>query len=268
MRGGFFAHLEFVFADVRNRRINMNTRQTAVFLSLILCVPFNVSFAGDAYWPGWLGPSRDGWVTDFQPPGTWSSQPTKVWQFEVGSGYGSPIVVGDRVYQHARQEEQEVVWCFDLESGQTAWRRAYDVPFKMGGGGEWHGKGPKSCPVYADGRLFTLSITGDLSAWDAGSGRLLWRTEYGKEFEQNHPYWGVSTSPIVDEDRVVVHFGNDKVGRLVALNVETGKELWSQGKDGPSYSSPLLAEIDGTKQIVEWNHEALVGVENATGKLL
>jgi outer membrane protein assembly factor BamB len=227
----------------------------------------NIS-AEEALWPGWLGPQRNGWVSDFQPPSEWPKQLQRKWQVEVGTGYGSPLVVGDRVYQHARQGDDEVVWCFDLDSGEVKWRRSYPVPFKMGGGGEWHGKGPKSSPIYSDGKLFTMSITGVLSAWDAESGESLWRRDYASRFEKSTPYWGATTSPIVDGDRVIVHFGGDDKGVLVALDVESGDEIWSQGESGASYSSPLLAEFHGVRQIVEWNHDGLVGVESESGRLL
>jgi outer membrane protein assembly factor BamB len=224
--------------------------------------------AADANWPGWLGPNRDGWVSNFQPPAKWPEQLKKAWQVEVGTGYGSPLLANGRVYQHARQGDDEVIWCFDLETGAVKWRKSYAVPFKMGGGGERHGKGPKSSPMLADGRVFTMSITGLLSAWDANSGNLLWRRDYGSRFKMSHPYWGASTSPIVDGNRVIVHFGTDDAGILAALNVKDGKEVWSHGKDGPSYSSPLLVEIHGIRQVVEWNHRALVGVESKSGRPL
>jgi len=222
----------------------------------------------DIQWPGWLGPNRNGWVSHFQPPATWPAQLKRNWQVKTGTGYGSPLVAGNRIFLHTRQAEEEVVWCFDLKTGDVQWRKSYVVPFKMGGGGERHGKGPKSSPVLAAGRLFTMSITGDLSAWDATSGSLLWRTGYHSRFRKNHPYWGASTSPVVDDNRVIVHFGSDDEGALVALDVKTGKELWSQGQDGASYSSPLLVEIHGVRQIIEWNHNVLAGVESRTGRLL
>jgi len=224
--------------------------------------------AADAYWPGWLGPERNGWVPDFQPPARWPAKLKRGWQVEVGSGYGSPLVAAGRVYQHARQGNEEVLWCLDLQSGRVIWRSAYTAPFKIGGGGERHGKGPKSSPVLADGRVFTMSITGSLTAWDADSGTQLWSRNYDSQFQKSHPYWGASTSPIVDGRRVIVHFGTDKQGALTALDVATGKEIWSLGKDGPSYSSPLLAELQGVRQVVEWNHRALVGVESQTGRKL
>ena len=224
--------------------------------------------AADVHWPGWLGPNRNGWVSGFQPPAQWPDRLERSWQLEVGTGYGSPLVARGRVYQHARQGEDEVVWCLDLETGEVRWRESFAVPFKMGGGGEWHGKGPKSSPVLADGRIFTMSISGILSAWDADTGESLWRRDYGARFQRGHPYWGAATSPIVDGDRVIVHFGTDEAGVLVALDVGSGNEVWSQGKDGASYSSPLLVEIHGVRQVVEWNHRSLVGVDSAAGNLL
>ena len=222
----------------------------------------------DVVWPGWLGPNRDGWVSDFQSPDAWPASLTTGWSAEVGTGYGSPLVIGNQIFQHARQGDDEVVWRLDRATGKVLWRKRFPVPFKAAGGGEYHGNGPKACPVYADGRLFTMSINGTLAAWDASSGERLWQRNYDSEFGKSHPNWGASTSPIVDGSNVIVHFGTDEAGVLVALNVATGQEVWQQGKDGASYSSPLLAEIDGVRQLVEWNHRALVGIESRTGKPL
>ena len=225
--------------------------------------------AAEVVWPGLLGPQRDGWAEHFKVPARWPKQLKKGWSVEVGTGYGTPLVAGQRVYQHARQGEEEVVWCFDLGSGKQIWRKSYKNPFKIGGGGERHGKGPKSCPVMADGRLFTLSITGMIHAWDVESGSLLWRKDYRGKWEKgNQPNWGVSTSPIVDGERLIVHLGNDGAGALMAFDVKSGREVWSQGEHGTSYSSPLLVEIAGVRQVVQWNHETLAGVESRTGKLL
>ena len=224
--------------------------------------------AAEAYWPGWLGPKHNGWVADFKPPEQWPDKLKKTWQVKVGTGYGSPIVAGGKVYQHARQGEDEVVHCLDLKTGKALWSKSHSTPFKIGGGGERHGKGPKSSPVYADGRLFTMSIAGAMTAWDTASGKVLWRKGYGSRFGKAHAYWGTSNSPIVDGDRVINHFGNDKYGALVALDVETGEEVWTQGKDGTCYSSPLLIESHGIRQVMEWNHRAIVGVESKTGQLL
>ena len=222
----------------------------------------------EEYWPGWLGSKRNGWVNNFQPPKKWPEKLQQMWRVKVGAGYGSPLDANGRVYQHARQGDDEMLWCLDLKTGAVKWRRKYAAPFKIGGGAESHGKGPKSSPVFSDGRVFIMSITGVLSAWDATSAALLWRRDYSSRFKKSHPFWGSSNSPIVDGKRVVAHFGNDREGLLAALDVETGKEVWTQGKDGTCYSSPLLVNHQGVRQIIEWNHRALVGVESKSGRLL
>ncbi|WP_404305638.1 PQQ-binding-like beta-propeller repeat protein [Neorhodopirellula lusitana] len=221
--------------------------------------------ASDVTWPGFLGPQRDGWVNHFQPPAEWPESLNKMWQVDVGTGYGSPLVVEDRVYQHARQGNDEVLQCLELATGKQIWKQIHAVPFQASSGGERHGNGPKSSPIIADGRIFTMSSLGEISAWDAGSGDLLWRRDYRERFPKNHPNWGASTSPIVDGDRVIAHVGNDDEGALIALDVETGNELWSQGNDGAAYSSPLAVTIHGVRQIVDWNHRALVSVDRDSG---
>ncbi|MCR9199435.1 MAG: PQQ-binding-like beta-propeller repeat protein [Planctomycetaceae bacterium] len=234
-------------------------------VTAVLMCQFPV-LAGD--WTGWLGPTRNGRVTGVQLPQPWPERPRTVWAVNVGTGYGTPLVVGDRVFQHARAGEDEVLLCVDLSTGEVIWKKSVSVPFRVRGGGEFHGKGPKACPVYADGRVFILTITGDLIAWSADDGRLLWRSDYGRRYQQNHPHWGASCSPVVHEGRVIVHFGNDDRGELAALDAETGAEIWTSGSAGASYSSPLVTEIEGVQQVVEWNHLELVGVELETGEKL
>ena len=107
-----------------------------------------------------------------------------------------------------------------------------------------------------------------LSAWDADSGDLLWSHDYGERFEKTRPYWGAATSPLIDEIRVIVHFGNDDQGALIALDAESGEEIWSHGNDGASYASPILVEIEGVRQVIELNMRALVSVESESGEFL
>jgi len=238
-------------------------------ISLSICLSFAIIATAEPFvWTGWLGPNRDGWVAGFQPPDPWPDALEKNWQVKVGAGYASPLVVEERIFQHARQGDSEVVMGMRLDNGDIVWKQEYAVPFKIGMGAQAHGKGPKSSPAYADGRLFTMSITGRLSAWDTESGDLLWKRDYNDRFEQTHPYWGVSTSPIVDGNKVFAHFGNDKEGVLVALDVESGDKFWANSNDAPSYSSPLVATLHGVRQLVEWNHRAVVGVQIDSGEQL
>ncbi len=235
---------------------------------LVTLISLSSTLASDVLWPGWRGPERDGQVTYFEPPAQWPAKLQREWSLEVGQGAAMPVVSDNRVYQHARQNGHEVVWCLDLKTGDVLWRKTYRVPYTIPGPGRSHGNGPNSNPAVADGRLFTLSVTGILSAWATDSGKLLWRRDYADRFAKPHPEWGHSTSPLIDGDRVVVHFGGPEGGFLAALDVATGEVIWTEGKDGVSHASPILVDIQGVRQIVEWNHEAVVGVENETGKRL
>ena len=240
-------------------------------LTLLFSLPFISGFplgAKDELWPGWLGPERNGRVEWFKPPAEWPDNLKLKWKVKVGSGYGTPIVADGKILVHSRQGDKEIVRALETDSGKSLWHKASPVAFKIGGGGERHGKGPKANPFYSEGRLFTTSISGILSAWDADSGKLLWRKVPGRRFGQSHAHWGASNSPLVLGDRIVNLFGNEEAGALMGLDVASGERIWSTGNDGTCYSSPFSVEIDGVRQIVAWNHRALVGVEPANGRLL
>ncbi len=238
-----------------------------LFLTLAaLCQLANLQ--AEVYWPEWLGPNRDGRVTYFDTPEKWPNSVSRDWSLTIGEGSAMPIIANGRIFAHSRQNGEEVVWAVDPESGKAIWRKTYPVNYRIQSPGERHGSGPLSNPTYADGRLFTFSVTGILSAWDAPSGDLLWRRDYADRFRETHPDWGHSFSPIVDGDQVIVHFGGGDSGVLVALNVVTGEVAWTEGADGPSHASPILVTLEGIRQIVEWNYESVVGIESGTGKRL
>ena len=219
-------------------------------------------------WTGWRGPARDAQVKQFVPPGQWPEQLENVWRVEVGEGYSTPLVVGGRIYQHARQDAEEVLWCLDRKTGKPLWRQAVAVDFEAGAGGERHGLGPKSTPTVADGRVFTLSITGVLAAWSAEDGKPLWRRDFRERFEVAHPYWGTATSPVADGGRLYVHTGSCEKGALFCIDPESGKDLWVRDEDANCYSSPLVETIDGVRQLVEFNHTGLCGIDLENGRLL
>lgn len=225
-------------------------------------------FANDPSWPGWRGEGRDNRVSGMVLPAELPETLERVWRVEVGSGYATPLVAGGRVFQHAREGGDEVLWCLDFAGGKPLWRSTLAVEFEPGRGGERHGRGPKSTPVFADGRVFTLSITGVLAGWNAEDGSLLWKRDFRERFDPAHPYWGTATSPMVDGDRLFVHTGSCEEGALFCLDPATGKELWVQDEHAHCYSSPLIETVDGVRQLIEFNHEGLSGIDLATGKIL
>ena len=235
---------------------------------LSACSLFSTAQATEPSWTGWFGSDRKAEAQGFETPTVWPEKLRQLWKVEVGEGYSTPLVVGDRVFQHAREEGEEVLWCLDRSSGKSLWRKSVLVKFKAGNNGERHGLGPKSTPTYSDGRVFTLSITGVLSAWSADDGKPLWQRDFREHFKVSHPYWGTATSPIVDGDRLFAHTGSCEDGALFCLDPATGKDRWVRKEEANCYSSPRIETIEGVRQLVGFNHEGLCGIDVTNGKLL
>jgi outer membrane protein assembly factor BamB len=190
------------------------------------------------------------------------------WKAQVGAGYASPVVASGKVYAHTRTEEQETVSCLNLENGTIVWQKSYPAAYQMNPAAIAHGKGPKSTPVLAHGRLYTFGISGIVSCFDAASGELQWRQDFSKKFQQTSPLYGVSMSPLVTDDLLIVHAGGHDQGALMALAWHNGEAKWSWGGDGPSHASPIIVEIEGERQIVTQSKKYCLGVSVATGQLL
>jgi outer membrane protein assembly factor BamB len=215
-------------------------------------------------WPQWRGPNRDGSVTNYPEPKALPEKLTQRWKVDVGSGYATPIVIGNRVFTFSRQEDKEVMRALDAASGKTIWETSYPAPFNMNPATAKHGPGPKSTPTYSDGRLFTLGISGIVTAFDAQSGKILWQKPRGA----TEPLYHTSQSALVDRGVVILHVGGDKEGALTAFDPATGAVKWAWTGDAPAYGSPILAEIAGTRQVVVFTRDNLVGVDASNGQLL
>ncbi|HEU0178750.1 MAG TPA: PQQ-binding-like beta-propeller repeat protein [Blastocatellia bacterium] len=219
-------------------------------------------------WAQWRGPNRDGVAKDFAAPVQWPEKLKMIWKTEVGSGYSSPVVSKDRAWIHTRRGEEEVVSCLDLKTGKTLWSKSYTVAFTKNQYATQMGKGPHSTPVLYDGRLYTLGVTAILSCFDAATGELKWRREFGAP-DTSKMFCGTAFSPIVDQGNLIVYVGDDiKGGSMFALDPATGKERWKWAGDGPGYASPIVVEHEGARQIVTMTDKSVIGVESKTGKLL
>lgn len=215
-------------------------------------------------WRQWRGPNRDGAVASFREPASWPNKLIERWKVDVGTGYATPLLVGDRIYMFTRQGEEEVMTALDASSAKAIWRSSYPAPFKMNPATSSHGPGPKSTPAFANNRLFTLGMTGVVTAFDAQTGRRVWQ----KPAPPVQPLFHTAASPVVDGNLVIVHVGGHNDGALTAFDVATGDVRWRWNGDGPAYGSPLVFDLAGTRQVVTFTQENFVGVSLATGQLL
>ena len=235
--------------------------------SLLALVVAALAWAGSASasedstpWNQWRGPHRDARAPWFPERSSWPQDVDVVWAVDVGLGHASPVTNGEQVCVHARVDDSETASCYDLADGRQLWSASYPVAFKAAMGGGHHGAGPKSTPVISDGRLVTYGITSVLSAFDVESGRLLWRRDFGSEADDSAwPRWGTSYSPLALDGDVVVQFGRGE-GALLRVDGDSGETVWELAGDGSAYSSPILIERAGVRQIVSATNEELLGV--------
>jgi outer membrane protein assembly factor BamB len=223
------------------------------------------AFASD--WPQWRGPDRAG-AAAAPGPAAWPERLSKSWQIETGIGHSTPVVQGERVFQLTRQGENEVVRAIELSTGATLWEQSYDARHTMNPAATSHGKGPKSTPLLSGGRLFTLGIAGTLSAFEAETGRVLWRSDYSDRFAATSPLYGSAASPMIARGKLLIHLGGPGKGALMALDPETGALVWAFEGDGPGYSSPIVTTIENMEQVVTQTDAHIVAVDLGSGKLL
>jgi outer membrane protein assembly factor BamB len=119
--------------------------------------------------------------------------------------------------------------------------------------------------VLHEGKLFAIGMTGMVTAFDAATGKVIWRKP---GLDAVPLYTSHAFSPIVERGLVVFHLGGHDSGALTAFDVNSGEERWRWAGDGPSYGSPIVAELGGVRQIVVATQQKLVGIDPAKGTLL
>ncbi len=202
------------------------------FVALLMLTA--VAVAGD--WPQWLGPNRNGTTAEIVKP--WKGDLKIAWRKPVGEGHGSPVVAEGRVYLNARVigKDEEIVTCLDAATGKEVWHFDYPRgPFKG-----LFGNGPRGTPAVVGGKVYAYGATGFLTCIDATTGKMLWQVNTRKDFSPPALRFGVSSSPLVVDNKVLVEVGA-KGASIVAFDKDSGKVLWKSLDDPASYSSPTLA---------------------------
>jgi outer membrane protein assembly factor BamB len=214
-----------------------------------------------AEWPGFRGPARDDVVHGVAIATDWpQTPPAEIWRRPIGPGWSSFAVNGDLIYTQEQRGGDELVSCYRLSTGAVVWRHRDATRFWESNGGA----GPRGTPTIVNGRVYALGATGVLNSLDAVTGAVIWSRNAVSDIHVKIPMWGISSSPLVLDDEVVVA----TAGKLGAYDLTTGTPRWSGAGGGGSYSSPHLATIDGVAQIVFLGGPGAIGVDPATGKVL
>ena len=252
-------------------------------------------------WTQWRGPRSNGLAMQTALPSAWpKAAPEPRWVAPLGEGWSSPIVAAGRVYVLDRKAELERVAAYDADTGKLAWERTNPVDFDPHQVGRRHGNGPKGTAAFADGYVYTVGIAGWMQCLKVDNGELVWKHYFPEEFAdpvplpdsrayvvgEDHvivpisdgpggikrgaqvPLFGYTGSPLVFGEFVIAATGGVRGGTITAFDRKTGKVAWHALRENVSYSSPVVAEIGGVKQVIVATGPRLVGLELATGKLL
>ena len=218
-------------------------------------------------WADWRGPRRDGISRQTGLSLDWTTaKPRRVWQRELGVGYSSMSVVGDRLFTMGAEQAAEYIFCLDATDGSTLWKVHSGTAFKNS-----YGDGPRGTPIVEGDRVYALGGSGDLLCLEARSGEGAWQTNILKQFGAKNIRWGVSTTPLIDGRKLIVNVGS-KQASIVAFDKTDGKVIWKTHDDVAGYSSPVRIDIpsgDGppVPHLVVWCGKSLVGLKPSDGSV-
>ncbi len=217
-----------------------------------------------AEWNQWLGPNRDGKSPETGLLAVWpESGPKQVWRVEsLGAGFSSLAVASGKLFTQGVKNGKQFLIALDADTGETVWETEHGRPYSNRRGG-----GPRGTPTVDDGRVYALGGGGNLICVDASTGAKIWEKHLLKTYGARNINWGISESPLIDGNRIVVNAGG-RGASIVALDKATGKELWKTQSDEAGYSSGVAVEIDGVRQYLFFTGEAAVGVLATNGELL
>ncbi len=224
------------------------------------------SFAIQAYadWPQFFGPKRNGVYDGPALTSSWEkSEPKPLWKKKVGQGFAGPAVADGKLIFFHRGDNDEILSCFNAETGAPLWEAKYPTTYRDDFGFD---EGPRATPCIQDGRVYTLGAEGMIQCVDFKEGKKIWAVDSKKDFHAGKGFFGMACSPLVMGENVLLNIGGDKGAGIVALDKNTGKIRWKATDHEASYSSPVSASFQGKEYALFFTRNGLVGLDPVTGK--
>ncbi|MCZ6674114.1 MAG: PQQ-binding-like beta-propeller repeat protein [Verrucomicrobia bacterium] len=219
----------------------------------------------DGSYPQFLGPNRDTTITGVTLDPEWNRKPPRlIWKQPIGEAWSAFAISGNRAITQEQDGEDELVVCYELLTGNVFWEHRYPARFDNPLGGI----GPRATPTIDEHRVFTLGALGDLFCLDLETGEKLWGHNVLEKHGASLPDWGMAGSPLVYGDFLIVSVGGSGGHSLVAYDKTTGDNFWRGGSGAAHWSSPVLYDIAGKKQVLIFNKKALVAHDVSNGKIL
>ncbi len=225
----------------------------------------NITRRGSSYWNGFRGPRRNG-IYDEQPISTnWPATGLEaLWKQPCGSGYASFAIAEGLAFTIEQRRDKEVVVAYDIKNGSEAWAHSYSARFDEPLGGE----GPRATPAYDNGRLYSVGAEGELICFEASDGKVLWQENILRKNAGDLLMYGIAGSPLIVGHMLILSPGGAPAKSTVAYNKNNAEPIWKALDDGATYSSPMLVELAGQRQLIIVNEKRVVGLSVEKGELL
>jgi len=239
---------------------------------LALCFGSFVSIANADDWAQWRGSNRDGNWNEKGLVTKFDRDSLKVlWKQPISTGYSGPTVAKGKVYVMDRvadgEDQTERVLCFDEKSGKPVWVDEYDAKYF----GVGYVAGPRASVTIDNDKAYTLGTMGHARCLDAKSGKVIWardlNTDYKISESKRMPIWGIAGSPLIYNKTVILHIGGSDGACIVALDAQTGKEVWRSLDDRAQYSSPIIVKQNGNDVLVCWTGDSVAGLNPKSGEV-
>ena len=216
-------------------------------------------------YPQFLGPHRNGTVQGIKLARDWKKQPPQLlWRQPIGAGWSAFAVVGRSAVTQEQRGKYEMVVCYDLHSGREWWHHSDHDRYEATPAGV----GPRATPTIVGDRVYTLGATGILNCLDLATGTRIWSEDILYDNDAELASWGMSGSPLVLDDLVVVSAGGPEGKSLVAYHKDTGERIWRGGSSPAGYSSPLITTLAGIPQILIFNYGNVAAHDPSGGQIL
>ena len=259
--------------------IRMSRRLLATLLLASTCCGWTVAAGSEAPepvadgliaspepgWPQWRGARRDGISGETGLLQRWPDEgPKLLWKIDgLGTGWSSPIIVGQRLYITGDVGDDLMIRAYDLNGR---------LQREVKNGEAWKGPypGARATCTFAGDRLFHANSHGRLVCLAADSGQELWAVNILDRFGGKNITWAISECVLVDGSRVIVTPGGQHA-LMAALDAETGRTIWTTpalGNDNTSYSSPILFRHAGRRILANCSSAHGFGVDADSGQLL
>src|SRR5262249_3896033 len=167
----------------------------------------------------------------------------------------------------AREGHKFVVMCLDKKTGKTWWERVAKVATPHEGYHGNYGSFASNAPV-TDGRYLYASFgSRGIYCFDL-DGKLIWEKNLGVQMRIKLQF-GEGSAPALYGNLLIHNFDHEDGSFVVALDKETGKEVWRTSRDETSaWATPLIAEIKGKKQVVISASKKVRAYDPDNGKLI